>query len=355
MKSSASTSSRQESRSALKTFGLDRQIKARALDIGFDLIGITTAQPPQHSQHLQQWLAKDFHGEMGYLARTADKRVNPSKILADARSIVVVGLNYYTGDHDRTGRVARYAWGSRDYHEVMSGKLEQLAGTITEIGGPNTRCLGYVDTGPILERDLAQRAGIGFIGKHTNLISRQLGNWLFLGEILTNLELPPDSPEREYCGTCQRCMDVCPTRAIVGPYQLDARLCISYLTIELKGSIPIELRPLVGDHVFGCDDCLEVCPWNRFAQLSPVREFRRREMLPLTEYLSWDEGKFRDFFRGTPIFRVKRRGFLRNVCVVLGNIADQSALPALEQACHDIEPMVVEHAAWAIEQIHRRR
>jgi epoxyqueuosine reductase len=238
---------------------------------------------------------------------------------------------------------------------MMSGKLEELSGSIAEIGGPSTRCLGYVDTGPILERDLAQRAGIGFIGKHTNLISRQLGNWLFLGEILTNLEVASDLPEHEYCGTCQRCMDVCPTRAIVGPYQLDARLCISYLTIELKGSIPVELRPLVGDHVFGCDDCLEVCPWNRFAQQTPVRLFQRRETPPLAEYLSWDEPKFRDFFRGTPIFRIKRRGFLRNVCVVLGNIGDQSALPALERACHDVEPMVVEHAAWAIEQIQRRR
>ena len=162
------------------TFGLERQIKALAREIGFDLVGITTAQPPQHSQHLQQWLAKDFHGEMSYLARNADKRVDPSKILDDARSIVVVGLNYYTGDHNRTGRVARYAWGTRDYHEVLSEKLEQLAGSIAEIGGPGTRCLGYVDTGPILERDFAQRAGIGFIGKHTNLISRQFGNcsWL---------------------------------------------------------------------------------------------------------------------------------------------------------------------------------
>jgi len=354
MKFSGSTNSRPDNWEAFMTLGLEEQVKARARDIGFDLVGITTAQPPQHSEHLRQWLAKDFHGEMGYMARNVDKRVSPSKILVDARSIVVVGLNYYTGDHDRTGRIARYAWGARDYHELMSGKLEQLSGVIAEIGGPGTRCLGYVDTGPILERDLAQRAGIGFIGKHTNLISRQLGNWLFLGEILTNLELPPDPPEREYCGTCQRCMDVCPTRAIVGPYQLDARLCISYLTIELKGSIPVELRPLIGDHVFGCDDCLDVCPWNRFAQQSPVRQFQRREMPPLTEYLFWDEAKFRDFFRGTPIFRVKRRGFLRNVCVVLGNIGDQSALPALKCACHDVEPMVMEHAAWAIEQIRRR-
>jgi epoxyqueuosine reductase len=354
MKSSASTSSRQDSRPVPKAFGLEQRIKARASDLGFDLVGITTAQPPQHSEQLREWLAKGFHGEMGYLARNADKRVSPSKILADVRSIILVGLNYYTGDHDRIGRVARYAWGMCDYHEVMSEKLEQLSGSIAEIGGPGTRCLGYVDTGPILERDLAQRAGIGFIGKHTNLISRQLGNWLLLGEILTNLELSPDPPEREYCGTCQRCMDVCPTRAIVGPYQLDARLCISYLTIELKGPIPVELRPLIGDHVFGCDDCLEVCPWNRFAQQSPVREFQQREMPPLIEFLSWDESKFREFFRGTPIFRIKRRGLLRNVCVVLGNIGDETALPALERVCHDVDAMVAEHAAWAIEQIRRR-
>ena len=355
MKSSASTSSRLDSQSAPKVFGLEEQIKARARDIGFDLVGITTAQPPQHSQHLREWLAKDFHGEMGYLARNADKRVNPNKILADARSIVVVGLNYYSGDHDQPGRVARYAWGTHDYHKMMSGKLEQLSASIVEIGGPGTRCLGYVDTGPILERDLAQRAGIGFIGKHTNVISRQLGNWLFLGEILTNLDLSPDPSEREYCGTCHRCLDACPTRAIVAPYRLDARLCISYLTIELKGSIPVELRPLIGDHVFGCDDCLEVCPWNRFAQQSPVREFQQREMPPLTEFLSWDEPKFREFFRGTPIFRIKRRGFLRNVCVALGNIGDETALPALERVCDDADALVAEHAAWAVEQIQHRQ
>ena len=354
MKSFASTNSRLDCSEPLSGSGMASQIKSRARGLGFDLVGITTACPPGHSQHFQQWLAKDFHGEMGYLARNTEKRVDPCKVLAGAHSVVVVGLNYYAGDHDQAGRIARYAWGTRDYHILISEKLEHLSAVVAEIGGPNTRCLGYVDTGLILERDLAQRAGLGFIGKHTNLISRQLGNWLFLGEILTNLELPPDLPEREYCGTCQRCMDVCPTRAIVGPYQLDARLCISYLTIELKGSIPVELRPLIGDHVFGCDDCLEVCPWNRFAKQSPVREFQRREMPPLTEFLSWDEAKFREFFRGTPIFRIKRRGFLRNVCVVLGNVGDETALPALEHACHDVEPIIVEHAAWAIEQIQHR-
>ena len=329
---------------------------------------------------------------------TASKRIAPQEIMPDARSIVVVGMNYYTGEFSphldplpqtegerrfpsplpgkgagqgegSFGRIARYAWGERDYHDVMGEKLKRLAGFVCEIGSSGTQALKhsgsprgtgqaqavwYVDTGSILERDLAQRAGIGFIGKHTNLISRKLGNWIFLGEVLTNLELPPDQCEREYCGKCHRCINACPTRAIIGPYQLDARLCISYLTIELKGAIPVELRSVVGDRIFGCDDCLEVCPWNRFARESPVREFRHRELPPLTEFLSWDEQKFRDFFRGTPIFRVKRRGFLRNVCVALGNIGYESALPALERALNDSEPLMREHARWAIAQIRSR-
>lgn len=334
-------------------------MRARARAMGFDLVAITSAQPPPHTQEFQQWLAAELHGEMGYMARNAEKRINPSAILPEARSVVVVGLNYHTdsprrGTRPTTARIARYAWGARDYHEVMGEKLKQLSAAIVEAGGENTKALWYVDTGPILERDLAQRAGIGFIGKHTNLISRRLGNWILLGEVLTTLALPPDEPEREYCGTCRRCIDVCPTRAIVGPYRLDARLCISYLTIELQGAIPIELRPLIGDHVFGCDDCLEVCPWNRFAKRSPVREFQRRDLPPLTEFLTWDDRKFRDFFRGTPIFRIKRRGFLRNVCVVLGNTGDAASLPALELALLDSELLIREHAAWAIENIRRR-
>jgi epoxyqueuosine reductase len=355
MKSSASTKSTQ-SRKAGGT--LSRQIRECAQAIGFDLVGITTAQPPQHAEQFQNWLAKEFHGEMAYMAKNAPKRVDPQNVLSGARSIIVVGLNYFNGaagDVQATnGRIARYAWGERDYHDVMGEKLEQLAGFVRDAGGPGAQALWYVDTGPILERDLAQRAGIGFIGKHTNLISRQLGNWIFLGEVLTNLELPPDQPEREYCGTCHRCINACPTRAIVAPYQLDARLCISYLTIELKGSIPVELRPLIGDRFFGCDDCLEVCPWNRFAKLSPLREFQRRELPSLIEFLSWDEPKFKSFFNGTPIYRIKRRGFLRNVCVALGNTGDESALPALQRALDDTEPLVREHAKWAIEEIHNK-
>jgi epoxyqueuosine reductase len=342
MPSSASTNSR-----------LAVEIKERARALGFDLVGITSAAPPAHASAYEQWVADGFHGELAYMARNADKRVSPTLYFPAARSAIVVGLNYYTGDHDsaRTGRIARYAWGERDYHGLIGDKLKELAAFIAEEGG---RVLSAVDTGPILERDLAQRAGLGFIGKHTNLISRQLGNWIFLGEILTDLELPPDVPEREYCGTCRRCLDACPTRAIVAPYRLDARLCISYLTIELKGSIPIELRPLIGDRIFGCDDCLEVCPWNRFARQSPVREFQRRDLPALTEFLAWDEAKFKAFFRGTPIYRLKRRGFLRNVCVALGNTGKAAAIPALKRALDDPEPLIREHAAWALEEIQRR-
>ncbi len=325
------------------------QVKDKTRELGFDLVGITSADSPKHSAQFQRWLADGFHGEMAYMARNAGQRIAPNEVLTGARSIIVVGLNYQPSTENReprignNPRIARYAAGARDYHDIMGEKLKPLA---EFVGG-----IWYVDTGPILERDLAQRAGIGFIGKHTNLISRQLGNWIFLGAVLTSLELPADEPEREYCGTCRRCIDACPTRAIVAPYRLDARLCISYLTIELKGSIPVELRPLIGDRVFGCDDCLEVCPWNRFARQSPVKEFRRRELPALGEFLSWDEAQFKAFFRGTPIYRIKRRGFLRNVCVALGNLGDASARPALERALNDPEPLVREHAAWALQQL----
>jgi epoxyqueuosine reductase len=327
-------------------------IKQRALDLGFDLAGITPATPPAHVADYQRWLADGYHGEMGYMARRAEDRTDPTRLLAGAKSIIVVAMNYQAGTpHPGQPRLARYAWGTRDYHDLIGGKLSQLSECIREQGG---EAKWYVDTGPILERDLAQRAGIGFTGKHTNLISLKMGNWLFLGSILTTLELAPDTPEKPHCGSCRRCIDVCPTNAIVAPYRLDARLCISYLTIELKGSIPEPLRPLIGDHLFGCDDCLEVCPWNRFARESPVADFRPRPLPSLEEFLTWDNQQFKSFFAGTPVERLKRRGFLRNVCVVLGNTGDRTALPALEHALQDVEPLVREHAAWAITRIQSR-
>ena len=320
-------------------------IKQRARDLGFDLVGITPAAPPTSAARYRQWLADGFHGEMAYLERTAGKRTDLQQVLPGARSVIVVGLNY--GTHDGapggralpTARVARYAQGERDYHALMGEKLALLAGMVDG--------RWYVDTGPVLERDLAQRAGIGFVGKHTNLISRQLGNWFFLGAVLTKLELPADEPARQHCGKCTRCMTACPTDAIVAPYRLDARRCISYLTIELKGSIPVELRAKIGDHVFGCDDCLAVCPWNRFAKPAVTP----RQLPPLVELLAWTDQQFADYFRGTPIDRLKRARFLRNVCVVLGNAGEAAALPALERACRDVEPLIREHAHWAIEQI----
>ena len=216
-----------------------------------------------------------------------------------------------------------------------------------------------MDTGPLLERDFAQRAGLGFVGKHTNLISRRLGNWIFLAEIITTLELKPDAPEQNHCGKCTRCIAACPTQAITAPFQLDARRCISYLTIELKGSIPVEFRPAIGNRIYGCDDCLAVCPWNRFAQRRQTDE-QPRAAGPATPRLdgiarSSTRPVSNQRFAGTPILRTKRRGLLRNVCVALGNIGDVSALPALEQAGHDAEPLIAEHARWAAEQIQKRQ
>ena len=214
-----------------------------------------------------------------------------------------------------------------------------------------------MDTGPLLERDLAQRAGLGFVGKHTNLISRKLGNWIFLAEILTTLELEPDAPEKNHCGHCTRCITACPTAAITAPFTLDARRCISYLTIELKGSIPVELRPLLGNRIYGCDDCLAACPWNRFARAGNLMQPHARTDLAtpdLLELLALDDGGFKRHFAGTPVLRTKRRGLLRNVCVALGNTGDATALPALERATHDAEPLIAEHAAWAIETVKNR-
>lgn len=252
-----------------------------------------------------------------------------------------------------SGEIARYARYT-DYHDIFADRLKTLTAVVNELGGEETRSLWYVDTGPILERDLAQRAGIGFVGKHTNVVSRRLGNWIFLAEILTTLELEPDAPEKNRCGNCTRCLDACPTRAITAPFHLDARLCISYLTIELKGSIPVELRPLIGNRIYGCDDCLAACPWNRFAREGSLMKPHARDDLAtpdLIELLELDDAGFKRKFAGTPMLRTKRRGLLRNVCVALGNVGNASALPALERATQDREPLIAEHAHWAMERI----
>src|SRR5205807_2727512 len=305
------------------------------------------------------WLAEGEHGEMGYMERGEEKRGDPQKVLPDARSIVVFALNYFHGDPQAgdmpaaTGRIARYAWGD-DYHNLIESKLDQIDEFLREFGGQQ-KC--YVDTGPVLERDHAAEAGIGWHGKSTMLIDAQLGTWFFLAEILTTLQLPPDEPARDRCGTRKRCITACPTGAITAPHRLDARRCISYLTIELKGSIPLEFRPLIGDRIFGCDDCLDACPWNRFAQVSRESAFSAQRStvgFTLRDYLKLSDAEFRNLFRDSPIKRIKRRGFLRNVCVALGNIGTGDDLPALQRAASDSEPLIAEHAVWAIGRIQER-
>ncbi len=338
-------------------------IRQRALALGFDDCRFTAADAPASAAQFQNWLAQNNHGEMAYLERNAPKRTDPQKILPGAKSVIALAASYEISNfkpqirNPKSGIVARYARFD-DYHDVLGERLKSLAEFVNQLGGAEMRSLWYVDTGPLLERDLAQRAGLGFVGKHTNLISRKLGNWIFLSEIITTLELEPDAPEKNYCGKCSRCISACPTNAITAPFQLDARRCISYLTIELKGSIPIEFRKAIGNRIYGCDDCLAACPWNRFAREGKLMKSHARKDLDqpdLVGLLSLDEKEFKSRFAGSPILRTKRRGLLRNVCVALGNTGDASTLPALEKSAHDAEPLIAEHAQWAIEQIASRR
>jgi len=335
-------------------------IRQRAKELGFDICRFTEAKAPDHAAHFEQWLSEGRHGAMAYLARNAHKRVDPQQVLAGAKTILVVAASYWNSDEKipsaQRGQIARYARYA-DYHDVLGKRLKDLSAYVNQLGGPESKSLWYVDTGPLLERDLAQRAGIGFVGKHTNVISRELGNWFFLAEIITTLAIDPDTAEKNRCGTCHRCIDACPTNAITAPFQLDARRCISYLTIELKDSIPVELRPAIGNRIYGCDDCLAICPWNKFAKTGALMAEHRRADLDqsdLIDLLSLDDAGFKKRFTGTPVVRTKRRGLLRNVCVALGNVGDQTSLPALEKAALDLEPLIVEHARWAIGQIKAR-
>jgi epoxyqueuosine reductase len=347
---------------------MKERIRRQARELGFEECHFTTAETPRSAPHFQRWLAGQNHGEMAYLQRNAEKRLDPQRVLPGASTIIVLMASYAREENTlgegvspvaattpgvSTGVIARYAR-FRDYHDVLKVPLTRLAGFLNELGGPEVRSLWYVDTGPLLERDLAQRSGAGFIGKHTNLISRRLGNWTFLSEILTTLPLEPDPPEHNRCGSCTRCLAACPTGAITAPFELDARKCISYLTIELKGPIPTFLRPAIGTRIYGCDDCLAVCPWNRFARSGALMRDQARADLQapdLIELLELDEAGFKQRFAGTPILRTKRRGLLRNVCVALGNLKEARAVPVLQRAARDPEPLIAEHARWALEQI----
>jgi epoxyqueuosine reductase len=327
----------------------------RARALGFDACRVAQCGPPPHAPEFSQWLDAGHAGEMTWMERNKERRMDPMQVLPGARSVIVLGMNYWQGANSTPpghGKFARYAWGD-DYHDLIERRLAELAGWMGEFGGLQKP---YVDTGPVLERDFAALAGAGWHGKSTMLISRDLGTWFFLAEILTTLDLPPDEPAADRCGTCTSCIAACPTGAIDAPHHLDARRCISYLTIELKGSIPVELRPLIGDRVYGCDDCLTACPWNRFARASHEAAFAAREgtRMGLTDLLALTDEDFRRLFRNSPIKRIKRRGLLRNVCVVLGNTGGPDDLPALERACGDSEPLIREHAQWAITQITER-
>jgi epoxyqueuosine reductase len=344
---------------------LAARIRNRARELGFDDCRITSAAPPASADRFRTALTEGRHAGMEWIARNADKRCDPQLVLPGARSVIILAASYNpltpppsatSGSASGTGIVARYAR-HQDYHDVLASRLAELTHWLDSEVQPSHRSLWYVDTGPILERDLAQRAGIGFVGRHTNVVSRSLGNWFFIAEILTQADLPEDSPARNLCGKCTRCLDACPTNALPAPFTLDARRCISYLTIELKGSIPVELRPLIGNRIYGCDDCLAACPWNRFAAEARLMAPHRRTDLDqpaLLELLALDDASFRTRFKGSPILRTKRRGLLRNVCVALGNVAGLEALPDLARAATDPEPLIQEHALWAIARIESR-
>ena len=340
------------------------RIISRALEIGFDVAGIAPADPVLSLPAYKAWLARGYHGEMAYLARPdrVSRRENPAEILPGIRSMICVGLNYYPGPIDERlvqdpsrGLISRYAWGA-DYHNLMHQRLEELAAFVVDEAGHRVQHRCYVDTGPVLERAYAAVAGLGFVGKNTCLISPKLGSWLFLGEIAVDVELAPTTgPDGGGCGSCRRCLDACPTGALVAPYLLDARRCISYLTIELKGPIPPELRHLLANRIFGCDLCQEVCPWQRFARTThemALRAAREDDATPvLVDLIGMGPQAFADRYAGRPVPRATRRGLLRNVAVALGNWADSRAASPLTRALDDPEPLVREHAAWALGQI----
>lgn len=341
----------------MSPFEIKEALAGEARRLGFDLCRVAEAGIPLHAEAFRVWLAEGRHGEMAWLEKNAHRRTDPEQVLPGARSVIVLAMNYWQPPREaegpeRRGRIARYAWGD-DYHEIIEPRLWELDAWLQKHGGKQRQ---YVDTGPVLERDVAAQAGLGWQGKSTMLIHPKLGTYTFLASILTTLELPPDEPMPDHCGKCTRCIAACPTGAITGPREVDARLCISYLTIENKGAIPEELRPLLGDRIYGCDECLEVCPWNRFATVAGEARYAAREFvdMPLRDFLTLDDDGFRALFKKSPIKRIKRRGFLRNVCVALGNVGDVKDVPALERAAADPEPLIAEHAIWAIRRIRER-
>ncbi len=340
---------------------LAQQIKQWGRELGFAAVGITDGELSTAEAGLQAWLDRGFHGEMDYMAAHGTKRSRPAELVPGTLRVISARLDYFPPaavdphrvlDDTETAYVSRYALG-RDYHKVLRNRLQSLAEKIsTEIGEHHFRV--FTDSAPVLEVELATQSGLGWRGKHTLLLNRQHGSWFFLGEIYTDLPLPVDAPEAGHCGTCQACIDVCPTQAIVGPYTLDARRCISYLTIELKGSIPPELRPLLGNRIYGCDDCQLVCPWNRFAQAATLPDFDVRNGLDsarLIDLFGWDETDFNDRLAGSPIRRIGHARWLRNIAVALGNAPPSPEIrAALGARLQHPSELVREHVTWALQR-----
>ena len=339
---------------------LATRIKAQGKVLGFQQVGISDIELSSASAHLQQWLANHYHGEMEYMARNTELRHHPDQLLPGTLTIISARMDYLveTLDADAVmqnpelGFISRYALG-RDYHKLLRKRLQKLADYIGVIAG-EFGCRVFTDSAPVLEKAIAEKAGLGWIGKHSNLLNREAGSWFFLGEILTTLPLPTDQPVTPHCGNCIACIDLCPTRAIVAPYQVDARRCISYLTIELRSAIPVELRPLMGNRIYGCDDCQLVCPWNRFASYTAEQDFLPRNGLAapqLLELFSWSEEQFLLRLEGSPIRRIGHECWLRNIAVALGNGPKTAAvIAALQEKAQHPSELVREHAQWALAQ-----
>src|SRR5262245_23547517 len=329
---------------------LAARVKEAGRRLGFDLVAIGPADPPDHLAAFERWLDAGHAGTMAYLERGRDKRADPGRVLPGAKSVVACALGYFQGPGTRgPSGVARYAWGD-DYHRIIEPRLRTLADVVAELA-PGTASRVYVDTGPLLERDLAARAGLGWIGKNTMLLHPDRGSFFFIGIVLTTADLEPDTPLADRCGSCTRCLDACPTGAFVGPYVMDSRRCIAYLTIEHRGPIPAELRLGVGEWTFGCDVCQDVCPWNHRAPATGEIVFEPREHPSVAELLGLDETTYRDRFRGSPLKRARREGLARNAAVALGNGGSAGDIPPLAKALEHTDPVVRGHAAWALGRI----
>ena len=328
------------------------RIEAEAKSLGFHSTGVVAVPFELRRDYYAKWIAEGKHGTMSWMERNNERRMHPEQLLPEARSILVFALNYYQPDPQRAYRIAKYALGD-DYHGFMLRRLKRLCRILRDEFGGQQR--PYVDTGPLLEKPIAEAAGLGWQGKSTILIEPRRGTWSFLANIVTTLELLVGKPVRDRCGSCTRCIDVCPTHAITAPYQLDASKCISYLTIEHQGAIPLEFRRAIGDRLYGCDECLDVCPWNKWAIPTQEAKFRPRRLPKLREMLLWDKAMFEEAMTGSPMRRLKLPRFRRNLCVVLGNVGVAEDVPALKRAASGEDSTVAEHALWAIEEINKRQ